>query len=336
MPIKTLENIFKLADREKADRITISGADKDYSCHLQLPGQEEAYFKLPRKLEADLANNLRHLLKLAPQELARGKYCKLNSAKYHLNFRLSILPGKHGEKIVISLIKDKAALFSLSKLGLQAKEKKLLKRALNKKSGLIVIASKERQGRTSTLFSCLKSIDMDKQSAYFMGEYPEFDLDGLNVLKSGRENWDRVLRHDSEVIALDDNHLNNLQEAIYAASTGRLVIVTIEAINALEALYKLLGLGIPWNLVLDNLNLIVGQSLAKLKRSAKTGYKPSRAQIGLFEVLSPDKKLIDFLKNHQAKVSTKEFWGKTLELAKKDDYRPLSIDALQKRKDGII
>jgi len=336
MPIKTLENIFNLANREKAERITISSSDNDYACHLVLPGQEEAYFKLPKKLEADLADNLRHLLKLAPQELARGKYCKLSSAKYKLNFRLSILPEEHGEKIVISILKDKAALFSLNKLGLQNKEKKTLQKALNQKSGLIVISSKQRQGRTSTLFSCLKSIDKDRQTAYFMGEYPEFDIDGLNILKDSPDNWDIVLRHDSDIIAVDDNNLDNLKNAIRAASTGRLVIITIEAVNALEALYKILNLGLPWNLVLDNLNLIIGQSFAKLQRSAKKEFKPGRKQIGLFEVLAPSKKLLNFLKNHQAKLNTKSFWKETLELAKKDDYRPLSIDALQKQKDGII
>jgi type II secretory ATPase GspE/PulE/Tfp pilus assembly ATPase PilB-like protein len=336
MPIKTLENIFSLASRENANRITISNSEKDYACHLDFPGDEGASFKLPKKLESDLVENLRRLLKLAPQELARGKYCKLHSKKYRLNFLLSILPDKHGEKIVISMIKNKASLYTLNKLGLQTQEKKTFKKNLAKKGGLIVIASKERQGRSTTLFSCLEQMDRDKKSVYFMGSYPEFDLNGLISLKNNVSSWDRVLKHDSDIIAIDDDSPDSLRQAIIAASTGRLVLTTIQAINSLEALYKLLKLGLPWNLVLDNLDMISGQSLANLKRSAKKNFRPGRRQIGLFEVLSPNKKLVEFLKNHQAQINTKKFWEKTLELAKKNNYRPLTLDASQKKKEGII
>jgi type II secretory ATPase GspE/PulE/Tfp pilus assembly ATPase PilB-like protein len=336
MAIKTIENIFSFAAREKADRLTISNSEKDFFCRLELPGQEEAYFKLPKKLESDLADNLRQLLKIAPQELTRGKYCKLRSKKYHLNFRLSILPDKYGEKIIISLIKSDYFLYRLNKLGLQIKEKKLLEKNLVKKSGLILIASKERQGRTSTLFSCLQNIDLEKKSAYFMDLYPEFNLEGLIPLPNNKESWERVLRHDSDIIALDDDNPENLRQAIKAASTGRLVIATIEAVNVLESLYKILNLGLPWNLVLDNLNLISAQSLTNLKRAAKKELGLNQRQIGLFEILSPDKNLISFLKNHQAQIKTKKFWEKTLELAKKSGYRSLAIDAQQKKKDGII
>lgn len=336
MPKKTLQNIFGLAAEKNADRVTISGSGEDFTCHFSLPENEEAKFKLPSKLENDLADSLRKLLKIAPQELSRGRYCKIKAKKYNLNFRLTILPDKHGEKIIISVLKDEKSLYSLNKLGLQRKEKTALKNALKNKGGLILISSKERQGRTSTLFSLLKELDLDKKSAYFMGLYPEFDLEGLTSLPNTKSNWAQVLKHDSDIIAVDDDDKDTLKQAIITASTRRLVIATIESINSLQALYKILNLGLPVNLVLDNINLITGQSLANLKRKAKTNYRKGREQIGLFEILKPNKKLIKFLKQNQAQINKKTFWEKALKLAKDSDYRPLSFDANKKKEDGII
>ena len=333
MPRKTLEKIFALADKERANRITISKQVNDLTCAFELPGKEESYFKLPKKLESDLTDNLRRLLKIAPQDLTRGKYCKLRSNKYKLNFRVSILPEKYGEKIVISLIKQVSSLLRLNKLGLQNDEKKQIESALTKKGGLILITSHERGGRSTTLFSLLEKINRREKLVYFMGLYPEFDLEDLITLKNNTENWEMALRHDSDIIAVDDSSTNDLKLAVKAAATGRLVIATIEAINVMEALYKILNLGLPWNLVLDNLNLVTAQSLAKLKRGDKN---KTRKQIGLFEVLKPDKKLISFLKNHQAKVQTKAFWEKAYLLAKETKYRPLINDVKQKEKEDII
>lgn len=336
MSKKTLDNIFKIASQEKAERITISESKGDNNCRLDIPSEESIFFKLPKKLEFDFINNLRKVLKVAPQDLSRGKYCKIYSPDYKLNFRLNILPGPHGEKMVISLINDDLPLFSLNKLGLQSPEKKMFKKALARKGGLIVVASGSRQGRSTTLFSLLSELDKDKRSAYFMGLYPEFMLNGLISLQGSPDYWSKVLQLDSDIIAVDDDNPANLIEAIKLASTGRLVLVSINALNSLEALYKLLKLDLPFNLVLDHLILISAQSLANLKKPhiLKDNYK--RTQIGIFETLEPSKKLINFLKNNQANIDAKDLWKQALKISKKDDYRPLAIDTLLKKKDGII
>ena len=333
MPNKTLEKIFSIADKEQANRVTIATQENDYSCCFELPDKEETYFKLPKKLESDLIDNLRKLLNIAPQDLTRGKYCKLRSSKYNLNFRVSIIPAKYGDKIVISLIKGRSSLLRLNQLGLQSQEKQKLEASLKRKSGLILITSPERGGRSTTLFSCLDSLNRDDKSVYFMGLYPEFDLRGILSLKNNPDNWEIALHHDSDIIALDDGTDEDLKQAFIAADTGRLVIATLPAVNALEALYKLLKLNLPWNLVLDNLKLISAQTLTELKRSAKN---KGRKQIGLFETLKPSKELINYLKDNQARINNKNFWEDVLQLAKRNDYSPLINDAKLKEKAGII
>jgi len=339
MTNKTIKKLFRFASQEQADKLIISSSEQDFSCRCQLPYGEEAIFKLPKKLEVDLATNLRRLLKIAPEELADGKYCKLKDKSCQLNFRISIIPHGNSEKIIINIIKNGQKIIGLNKLGLQTAHKKQLENAINRK-GLIIISSEARQGRTTTLFSCLQKIDRDKRAVYFLGEQPEFDLAGVSHLADSLADWEKVLKHDSEVIALDSDNSENWRQAIKAAATGRLVIMTITATNALEALYKVLDLGLPKKLVLDNLKIISGQALINLKRkglkqaSAKT--EKQRQQIGVFEILAPNRKLIDLLADANNSHKSTAVWQETLRLAKKNGYQPMSLDLAKKKKEGLV
>jgi type II secretory ATPase GspE/PulE/Tfp pilus assembly ATPase PilB-like protein len=116
---KTLHNLFGFAAKEKAKKVVISGSESGLAFNCHLPDGEEAIFNIPKNLEVDLATNLRRLLEIAPGELASGKYCKLSDKNYHLNFRLSIVPDKFGEKIIINIIDEKKDAMTLNKLGLR-------------------------------------------------------------------------------------------------------------------------------------------------------------------------------------------------------------------------
>ncbi len=339
MTNKTISKLFRFASQEQADKLIISSSDQDFSCRCQLPYGEEAIFKLPKKLEVELATNLRRLLKIAPEELADGKYCKLKDKNCQLNFRISIIPHGNSEKIIINIIKDGKKIIGLNKLGLQTTTKKQLENA-SQKSGLIVISSEARQGRTTTLFSCLQKIDKEKRAVYFLGEQPEFDLEGVNYLTDSPVDWEKVLKHDSEVIVLDSDDSENWRRAIKAASTGRLIIMTMTATNSLEALYKLLDLGLPKKLVIDNLKLISGQSLVNLKRKGRKQPRgktnQERQRIGVFEMLMPNRRLADFLIDYNTSYKSNSFWKETLQLARKNGYQPMATDLAKKKKEGLI
>jgi type IV pilus assembly protein PilB len=331
---KTFSSLFNFAKQEKAERIVISGSASGHSCRCHLPDGEEAIFNLPKKLENDLAENLRALLKIAPGELASGKYCQLRDKNNNFNFQLSILPDKFGEKIIISIIQEDKKFLSLSQLGWQKDNLEILKSASNSRSGLIVISSPERQGRSTSLQAILNNINHENKNIYFLG-HSEFNTQGINFLENTSENWNRVLGHDSDIIALEieEGDQETLKRALTAASTGRLVIATIKSINALQALYKILKSDLPLKLILDNLKIITGQELIALKRQTA---KTKRKRIGVFETFVPRPETINFITKNQKNLATAKFWEDFFQLAANDGYQPLIIDKNQKKKDGLV
>jgi len=321
MADKSLNRLFGLAVQKKAEKLIITPSKDELNCFYKLPYGEEAYFKLPKKLENDLGNNLRALLKLAPEDLMDGKYCKIKNKNYQLNFYLSIIPDHFGEKIIINILKDKKKLLSLSKLGLNVTQKEIIKKSLLKKGGLIVISSPERQGRSTTLFSLLKEIDREKRDVYFLGKYPDLEIEGLNYLAEDQINWDWVMHHDTDVLALDSENEIDLGRAVLAANTGRLVLITLKAVNSFEALFKLLTLDLPKKLILDNLLMICGQKLKTLNRPKKkktTSAKERREKIGQFEILHLNKKVKNYILENSQNIRTKEFWRTLISLIKEN------------------
>ncbi len=302
MTTKSLNRLLSFATQEKAEKLVISGQKQELACRCYLPLGEEANFHLPKSLEEDLSSSLRRLLKLAPDELTSGRYFKIRNRDYRLDFHLSILPSKNGEKIIIDIIHKQNRNLSLGQLGLQREERQKFKQALSLPRGLIIISSPERQGRTTTLAACLREIDTDKRSVYFLGNSPEINIDGVSCPGESQEVWDRVLRHDSDIIAVDNDNDLVLANAILAAATGRLVLATVKAGHPKEALDKLLNLGLPSNLITANLKLISGQRLVELKRPIKkthsilksrkeAGQTSRRQEIGVFTTITYEKDL---------------------------------------------
>lgn len=345
MTNKTLQQLLSYAAREKVEKLIISDTPQGQVCHLELPFQEEANFKLTAKTEEDVKTSLRRLLNLAPDALPNNQYHKIKQANYQLNFDLSWLPIKNGEKIIMKIHHKNNRLLSFNQLGWQKEEAEITKKVLEAKSGLIIFSSLARQGRSTTLFSCLKAMDLEKRNAYFLGNQPDFVLDGLTNLSDQKTNWQKVLQHDTDIIVSDDSDRDGLRQAILAAATGRLVIVTLEAGSVFEAIYKLIALGLPASLIIDNLRLISHQQLVPLKKirgnllsvsRKRQGLSAKRKLIGAFEVLFFNPQIKQYIKNHLTAFQTAGFWEEFSDLAKAAGFKPRALDLAKKKMAGII
>lgn len=347
MTTKSLNRLLSFAAQEKAEKLVISGQKQELACRCYLPLGEEAHFRLPKSLEEDLASSLRRLLKLAPDELTSGRYFKINSRDCRLNFHLSIIPGKTGEKIIIDIVYNHNKNLSLGQLGLQSEEKRNLQKALASPSGLIVLSSPERQGRTTSLAACLRELDKDQLSVYLLSQNPEIEIPGVACPGASTEAWDKVMKHDSDVIAFDNDDPETINRAILAAATGRLALITIETATAWEALYKLLSSDLPNTLVAANLKLISHQRLVDLKRRLKNKRSTVRARkevdpnyqrqkIGVFETIVLTPTLRDFIKAQASGWQQEDFWNELLKLALANGYRTWQADSTKKKKEGLI
>ena len=336
MSKKIINKLLGYAAAEGAGKLVIESRPDLVAFDYHFSDGARKSFGLPKKLEQSLMNSLRQILKIAPGELTTKKYCKIYDRNYQLAFYLTILPDQAGEKIVINIVNRNEKLLKIEQLGCQTPELTAIRKGLKLRSGLILISSPICQGKTATLLSLLQELNQPDVNIYFLENHANQKMSGLNYLEATPDNWERILRHDCEIIAISEiNDDETLKKAFRAATTGRLVLGTITANSSWEVLLRVLKLSLPLKLKLDGLRMIINQRVLKLKR-AKNKTSRGRQEIGLFEIFQLTPNLKQFILDKRHDPSKDRFWEKLAQLATKSGFKPLSDDLKKKIKDGLL
>lgn len=337
MSKKIISNLFNYATRAGAKDLIIENWPEKISVNCLFPDGRENSFTLPAKLEKELGSTLRQVLKLAPDDLITRRYCQLENRAYHLSFYLTIIPGRTGERIVINIVSKEEKPLRLNQLGLQNNNLKTLKTALKKKSGLIIVSSPNNQGKSTTLSSLLRELNDSARSLYFLGGGFGRREDNIIYFPEAEDNWDKAIHLDSDIIATEITSEDKLKDAIYAAATGRLVLITLKADSVWEIMSAILRIKLPLKLKLDCLKLIINQRVVPLGRAITDQKKKNnRKNIGIFETLELYPDLKDFILAAKNDKKKENFWEKLGRLALVNGYQPLSADKNKKIKNGLI
>jgi type II secretory ATPase GspE/PulE/Tfp pilus assembly ATPase PilB-like protein len=206
-------------------------------------GLDKTQLKLPFKLEEDLALAFKKILNIAPDDLVSGTYFKIGND----SFLISIIPQEDGDKIIIKRASKTLKNLKLSRLGLGRLEKKTIEQFLAHRQGLIIVASPDNEGKTTTLYALLEKIKKTDKLCYLLETHSELAIDDVNRLTSSGSqrlnDLESVRRHDSEIVVIDDaNDANLIKEAANLAHQGKLVIIGIRANNINQLNEQLIGI----------------------------------------------------------------------------------------------
>jgi type IV pilus assembly protein PilB len=203
---------------------------------------------------------------------------------HNLDIRVSTCPTAHGEKIVLRLLDPKAHVRSFAELGMEEAQCTFFREVIDRPSGLILVTGPAGSGKTTTLYSALAALNNNSRNIATIEDPVEITLAGINqvtVFPKLNLSFARVLRslmrQDPDVIMIGEIREQETAEiAIQAAQTGHLVLSTLHSSRALEAINRLVHMGIPRYELLSTLQLVIAQ---RLLRTQTTG------RIGVFELL---------------------------------------------------
>lgn len=197
------------------------------------------------------------------------------SVKYDeikINLRVNAIPfRKHSQKLALRILPKKNSLTVLDKLGLSPDHLGILRRAITRKQGLILITGPTGEGKTTTLYASLSEINKPNINIQTVEDPIERELEGINQtavdLARGitfQSIMRSIVRQDPNVILLGEiRDQESAELAIEAALTGHLVFSTLHANSAIKAIQRLMQLGVPHYLLADSLILIQAQRLIK-------------------------------------------------------------------------
>ena len=188
-----------------------------------------------------------------------------------IDLRVSILPTKNNERIVMRILNKDAGDKALVDLGFESKDLDKLVKAITSPQGMVLVTGPTGSGKTTTLYSVLKHINKPGMNILTAEDPVEYEMEGVGQVQvkeaigyTFEEALRSFLRQDPEVILVGEiRDKATVDIALKAALTGHLVFSTLHTNDAPSSITRLLNMGTPNYLISAALTLIMAQRLAR-------------------------------------------------------------------------
>jgi type IV pilus assembly protein PilB len=185
--------------------------------------------------------------------------------------RVNFMPGMFSESTAVRFLDPVKWLISFEEIGFREKNYNILKKNLNKNTWITIISWPTGVGKTTTLYAILNMLNTGKDKIITLEDPIEYQLpwvqqSQINYVKGyDFETWLKAcLRHDPDIILVwETRTLETAEASINAALTGHLVFTTLHTNSAVEAISRLLNMGIKSYMLAPALNLVVAQRLVR-------------------------------------------------------------------------
>lgn len=194
---------------------------------------------------------------------------EIDGRKY--DYRVSTVPMAFGEKIVIRIFDTFDNHSDISKLGLDERQEKLVRRMISYPHGILLLTGPTGSGKTTSLYSFLKSLNKEDVNITTIEDPIENNISGVNQIQvNSKVNMTfaaalrAILRQDPNIIMIGEIRDEETAEiAVKAAITGHLVLSTLHTNSAHGTISRLVDMGIPKYLVADALIGAISQRLVR-------------------------------------------------------------------------
>lgn len=248
----------------RADRVRV---------RLRIDGWLHDVDSLPRWLLAGLVSRFKVTAGMDVTERRRPQdgRATVGGADPPVDLRISTLPTRHGEKVVVRLLPRDRRPRSLRSLGLDDADHAVLRAFVEQPQGLILAAGPTGAGKTTTLYALLGRVDAVGRHVLTLEDPVEYSLPEIvQVPVRHRVGVDfatalrALLRQDPDVILVGEiRDEETARIAVRAAATGHLVLSSVHANSAVESAHRLLDLGVPGHLLGAALIGVISQRLAR-------------------------------------------------------------------------
>lgn len=231
-------------------------------------------FRLPAAMQAPVISRIKVLsnLDVAERRLPQDGRISVTIRNHPIDIRVSTLPTVTGEKIVMRLLDESALRPRPESLGLSDHDLSLLLDKVSAPYGMIMLSGPTGSGKTTTLYSCLSSIDRVARNVVTVEDPVEYRLSGVHQTQVNESlgmtfanSLRTILRQDPDVIMVGEcRDQDTAQMAVQASLTGHLVFSTIHANDAAGVVNRLLDMKVEPFLIANALSLVIAQRLVRV------------------------------------------------------------------------
>lgn len=270
---EALAAIHAGAIKTNASDIHYQPEEKMCSVRFRIDGVLHKVFDISKEAYANIENQLKYKAKMKlnvttiPQD---GRYAFTVNER-RIDVRVASLPTEYGEAISCRILDTGKRFNSFEELGFMGRSLELLKRATDLPYGMVLSTGPTGSGKTTTLYALLKVFNKPGTKIITLEDPIEYHLQGLVQSQvDEKKNYTfatglrSILRHDPDVVMIGEiRDLDTATTACQAALTGHVLLSTLHTNSAVEAIPRLLAIGVPPFVIAPALNTIIAQRLVR-------------------------------------------------------------------------
>ena len=273
-PIVDVVNYILLeASRKGASDIHFDPADNCMKVRFRVDGKLDTFTVVPNTAKLNLVARLKIMsgMNITETRLPQDGAIRTTIEGVALDMRVSSLPTKIGEKIVIRIMDYSMSLQGLESLRFNDINYKKVLKMISQPNGIILVTGATGSGKSTTVYSILQRLNTPESNLISVEDPVEMEIDGINQVQVNSDiGLDfatvlrSILRQDPNVIMIGEiRDSETAQIAVRASITGHLVLSTIHTNNSLSTIERLLDMNVERYLLSSALEGIISQKLAR-------------------------------------------------------------------------
>ncbi len=271
--IKLINGIIADAVRQGASDIHIEPYETALTVRMRIDGVLRESLRLPAKVASLVVSRIKVMARLdiAERRMPQDGRISLSLGGRALDVRVSTLPSRHGERVVLRILDKEQAELSLEDLGLPADMLTTVKKTVGEPHGIILVTGPTGSGKTTTLYSALRLLNDGSRNILTVEDPIEYSIDGVGQTQVNTKvgmtfasGLRAILRQDPDVVMIGEIRDSETADiAVQASLTGHLVLSTVHTNDAAGAITRLKDLGVELFLLASSLRMVLAQRLVR-------------------------------------------------------------------------
>jgi len=273
-PIVKLVNLLVLdAFRSRSSDIHIEPLEDKFRIRYRIDGVLHEVPGPPMRLKGPVISRVKLLagMDISEKRMPQDGHITIDVGGKPVDLRASALPAFYGESVVLRILDKSSILIGLEELGFLPEERKSFERLIEIPNGVILVTGPTGSGKTTTLYSCLNTINRPDKKLVTVEDPVEYQLEGINQVQVKPQigltfaaGLRSILRQAPDVIMVGEIRDSETADiAITAALTGHLVFSTLHTNDAPGAVTRLIDMGMKPFLIASSVQAIMAQRLVR-------------------------------------------------------------------------
>ena len=293
--IRFVNLVLFQAVQDRASDIHFEPFEDEFKIRYRVDGALYEMSPPPKHLALPVVSRLKVMsgLDISERRLPQDGRISLQIAGRNIDLRVSTLPTQFGESVVLRVLDRAAVKLDIKTVGFPKMVYDYVVEAIQQPNGIFVVTGPTGSGKTTTLYSCLTSINSIDAKLLTVEDPVEYDIEGIMqvavndaVGMTFGKALRAFLRQDPDVIMLGEmRDLETSQIAIQASLTGHLVLSTLHTNDAPGAVTRLIDMGVEPFLISSTLMAVLAQRLVRtICKKCRTPFEPPESQLSLLNL----------------------------------------------------